>query len=164
VTAVTFPAAPTPARTRRFRGVAGTVAAVVGLYAAVTVRGTGLGGLALAVGIACLVPALWHLAMTPHAYTIDGREVLVHRRWLPDSRFTMRGDPERLSEVEARSGGAAAAAPRDRISRLDRPRVFSALTDVRKGVRVQIGRGGALVISPDDPDAFVRAGRGGGLA
>jgi hypothetical protein len=162
---VTFPAAPMPDGIRRFRRVAGVVAAVAAIWAAVAVQGTGVGGLLAGIAVVCAVPVAWQLAMTPHAYSIEGEQVQVHRRWLPDSTFVMRGSPERLAVAAARSPDAASGEEGygDRFARISRTRVLSAMTDSRKGVRIAIGRSGALVISPDDPDAFVRAAEGGGF-
>jgi hypothetical protein len=159
---VSFPAAPTPPGVRTALRAGGVVALVLVGWGALVVRGTGVGGFLGLLLLACAVPAVWALAMRPHAYSIAGDEVIVHRRWLPDSRFRIRSAPERLHVHVARSPEGADD-PRDRIARLHRERVYKALTDTRKGVRVPIARGNALLISPDDPDAFVRAGAGGGF-
>lgn len=161
--AVTYPAAPTPARVRAFRRGAAVALAVAAVGAAAVVRGSGVGGLLAGIALLCAMPVLWQLAMIPHAYTVEGTRIHVHRRWLPDSSFEMRGTPERLSVAQARAPIAARGQEGfgDSFARLSRTRVLSATTDVQKGVRVAIGRSGALVISPAEPDEFVQASGGG---
>jgi hypothetical protein len=127
------------------------------------VQGSGVGGLLLAVAVLCAAPVVFQLAMTPHAYTVVGDQIEVHRRWLPDSSFAMRGSPERLAVAEARSPAERTGQEGygERFARISRTRQLPAMTDARKGVRVAIGKGGALLISPEDPDEFVRVTSGG---
>jgi hypothetical protein len=158
---VTYPAAPTPPGVLLAVRVGAGIGAAALLWGALVVRGSGVGGLLGIVALACAAPALWQAAMTPSGYTVSGDVIAVHRRWLRDSRFTMRGAPERLAAAEARdpSTGRGVEGYGEEFARISRRRTFRAVTDARKGISIPIGRQGALVISPDDPDAFLRARR-----
>jgi hypothetical protein len=160
--AATFPAAPVPTGVR-LAVRAGTALVALGvIWGAVTLTGTGLGSLFTALLAVCLAPVLWQVGMAPRAYTVAGPLITVHRRLLPDSDFTMRASPERLAAAIVRSGDAGSGGRTgDPLARLSRRRTFHALTDARKGIRIAVSRGGALVISPDDPEAFLRATSGG---
>lgn len=155
---VTFPAAAVPERTkRRFRAGAGVV---VVLLIVVPQTASDLGTALLLAGVILLfvAPALWHLGMFPDSYSIDAKTITVHRRHLPDSRFPVVG-PVRLGQADATKpapapGPVYGEEPRP-IQRMTTRRIYKALTDTRCAVRVPI-KAGTLMISPDDPDEFVR--------
>jgi hypothetical protein len=142
------------------------VAAVVGAWVWWTAAGSGVGWLLLAVGVLMVSPLLWQLGMVPFAYSISSRTVAVHRRWLPDSRFPVVGPAERYdpasaasadppSMVERMTADTLLTGPRRELSGRNE-RVFKAVTNIEQAVRVRVPRG-SLLVSPEDPDAFLRA-------
>lgn len=156
---VTFPAAAVPASTRRryLAGAALLLAALVVVPATAAGTGTSLRLAALVLLVAA--PVLWQAGMVPHRYAIDGETVTVHRRYLPDSRFAVAGEVrEGQADPEPRrvaAGPVYREAPPE-IRRMDRSRrVYKAMTDPQHAVRVPI-RAGTLLVSPEDPQAFVR--------
>ncbi len=162
MSSATFPAAPTPPGVRLAVRIGVGLGALAVAWGAVTIAGSGLGWLFLALAVICVVPALWQLGMAPHAYTVEGTSIAVHRRVLPDSTFTMRAGPERLAAatLRAASGDSGREGYGDGFARVSRRRTYHAVTDAKKGVRIVVNAG-ALVVSPDDVDGFMRATAGG---
>jgi hypothetical protein len=161
----TFVAAPPPAAARRAVAAAVGLAAAVGVWLWWTAAGSGIGGVLIVLAALTASPFVWQLGMVPHAYSVEARTVRVHRRWLPDSRFPIAGPAERYDP------SIAAADPESVTDRINadtllmgprreltgrRERMFKAVTNIEQAVRVSVPRG-ALLVSPDDPEAFVRA-------
>lgn len=157
---VTFPAAPLPESTRRrYLAAAGVVVAAL-VVLPVMAAGTGTSLRLATLVMLVAAPLLWQAGMVPHSYSLDGGRITVHRRLLPDSRFAVTGEArEGQADPEPRraaTGPVYRETPRE-IRRMDRSRrVYRALTDAQRAVRVPI-RAGTLLISPADPSEFVRA-------
>jgi hypothetical protein len=158
---VTFPAAAVPERTRR-RYRAGATAVLVALVVLpLTALGTGTAGWLAVMVVLVALPIAWQRGMIPDGYSLDGSHVGVHRRYLPDSRFRIVGAARRGSEDAPNPRAAASAGPVSgeeprQIRRLDvSRRMYRAVTDGDRAVRVPV-RGGTLLVSPDDPEEFIR--------
>jgi hypothetical protein len=168
----TFTAAPPPASARSVLVIAAGAVAGFGGWLWWTTAGSGVEGLLLLVVALVVSPALWQLGMVPHAYSVGSRAVHVHRRWLPDSRFPIVGPTERFVPSARAAHGSSVAdrlnadtfligAHRELTGRSER--VFKAVTNIERAVRVSVPRG-ALLVSPEDPEAFVRAALAEGAA